>query len=73
MWTVNIHLERTGDRFAPGFLNVIADYSIDYHIDNVPTHNEGGSLDVLCSRGIEYSSLTVQDAWGQTAPDFTWR
>ena len=58
---VNIHLERTGDRFAQGFLNVIADYSIDYHIGNVPTHNKGGSLDVLCSRGIEYSSLTVQD------------
>ena len=41
--------------FPQGFLNLVGDYSIDYHNGNLPTHNKGGSLDVLCSRALRWN------------------
>ena len=50
---INLHFENPTDNFSRKFLDLITDYGFEYHIDGQPTHERGGSLDVVCSLGLK--------------------
>jgi len=47
---VNIRLERSMDPHAVEFRDLLACYGLDQHVHDV-THDRGGMLDVVCTRG----------------------
>ena len=35
---INIHAERSNDQFAQGFIDIIVDHGLKYHVDGSITH-----------------------------------
>ena len=58
---INLHFENPTDNFSRKFLDLITDYGFEYHIDGQPTHEKGGSLDVVCSLGLKCVEFQILD------------
>ena len=43
----NFHVERPGDRYAKMFLDLLNNYQLQQYAPLVPTHEEGGTLDLV--------------------------
>lgn len=46
----NFHVERPDDHYPKKFLQLLADYSLSQHVPAIPTHDQGGTLDLFITR-----------------------
>ena len=52
---LNLRFEKSEDEIARQFLDYIADFKFDYHVQR------GGSLDVICTQGLSCVSHSIED------------
>ena len=66
---INLHMENRSDRFSSQFLDLLADYGFEYHINGQATHEKGGSLDIVCSLGLKCVDFQIVDnQWSDHFP-----
>ena len=56
----NIHVDKPEDRSAKELCYVLEHFGLSQHV-NQPTHNKGHTLDLLISKGLDISNLSVSD------------
>lgn len=56
----NIHVDNPEEGCAREFLNILDTFGLSQHV-SVPTHNRGHILDLVISKGLNISEVTVND------------
>ena len=56
----NIHVDKPEDRSAKELCCVLENFGLSHHV-NQPTNNKGHTLDLLISKGLDISNLSVSD------------
>ena len=57
----NFHVERPNDHYPKKLLHLLADYSLIQHVPAVPTHDQGGTLDLFITRKDFSTRMTEVD------------